>query len=115
MTDHPTPEPTAAVRVRAGEPSGAAPAAAFVDVVCADDELLYAEFDAIIAATFPNIAGHGQQLRPAPAVTTTTRPRPACPAPARPVRQAVRGRGGAAQTLRARQRGPPVHPGADHV
>lgn len=118
MTDHPTLEATATVRVCAGEPSGAAPpAAAFVDLVCADHELLRAEFDTIIAANFPDVSGHGQRLRPAPAVATATRPGPARRVPARPARQAVQGRGGATQNMRARQRGPPVQPratGHDH-
>jgi hypothetical protein len=64
MTDHPTLEPTAAVRIRAGEPGGAAAVAAFADLVCADHELLRAEFDAIIAANFPGAAEHGHPLGP---------------------------------------------------
>ena len=107
MTDHPTLEPAAAVRVRAGEPSGAALATAFVDVVCADHELLHAEFDAIIAANFPDAAGRGQRRRPGTAVTTATRRVSSRRMPTGPVRHAVRGGAGAAQNLRARQRGPP--------
>ena len=45
----------------------------FVDVVCADYELLHAEFDAIIAANFPDAAGCEQRRRPGTAVTTATR------------------------------------------
>jgi hypothetical protein len=105
MTDHPTLQPTAAARVRAGEPPGAAPAAAFVDLVCADHELLHAEFDAIIAANFPDVACHGQ--RPASDAATTTRPRPARRAPACPGRPAVQARAAVVQNLQARQRGPP--------
>ena len=90
MNDHPTLEPTAAVRVRADEPPDAAQAAAFIDVVCADHELLHAEFDAIIAANFPDAAGRGQRLRPSTAVATATRRASARhPAPC-PVRQTVR-------------------------
>ena len=51
MTEHPTLGPTDAVHLRAGEPSAAADTtAAFTNLVCADHELLRAEFDAIIAA-----------------------------------------------------------------
>jgi len=117
MTDHPTLEPTPAVRTRAGEPSGAAPAGAFVDVVCADHELLDAEFNAIIAANFPDAAGGGQRLRPGTAVTTATRRVSARRILAGPIRRTVRGCAGAARSLRARQRGPPgqPHAGQPHV
>jgi hypothetical protein len=112
MTDHPTLEPPAAVRIRAGEPSGAAPAAAFVDVVCADHELLDAEFNAIIAANFPDAAGGGQRLRPGTAVATATRRVSARRMLASPLRRAIQGCAGAAHHLRARQRGPPGQPHA---
>lgn len=110
MTDHPTLEPTSAVRNRAGEPSGVPPAAAFVDVICADHELLDAEFNAIIAANFPDAARGGQLLRPGTAVTTATRRVPARRMAAGSIRGAVRGCAGAAHNLRARQRGPPGQP-----
>ena len=72
MTDHHTLEPTAAVHVRAGEPGGATAVAAVADLVCADDELLRAEFDAIIAANFPGAAERRHPLRPDTTVMTTT-------------------------------------------
>jgi hypothetical protein len=114
MTDHPILEPAAAVRVRAGEPSGAepsstAPAAAFTDLVCADHELLRAEFDAIIAANFPDTAGAEQRLRSGTASTTATRRAPARRIPADTAPHAARGCAGAAHHLRARQRSPPGH------
>lgn len=68
MTEHSTLVRTALVRtvshrkatpvvVHAGGPSGdAAAAATFVDLVCADHELVAAEFDAIITANFPEAA-----------------------------------------------------------
>lgn len=110
MTDHPTLEPTAVVRVRAGDSSGAAPAAAFVDVVCADHELLRAEFDAIIAANFPDVTERGQRLQPATAVTTATRPMSPRRPPVGPIGHAVRDCACVAHILRARQRGPPANP-----
>jgi len=48
MTDHRTLEPTAAGRIRAGEPVAAAAFAALAELICAEDELLRTEFDAII-------------------------------------------------------------------
>ena len=108
MTDHPTLEPTAAVRIRAGEPSGAAPVAAFVDVVCADHELLDAEFNAIIAANFPDAADGTQHRRPTrPVVPGTGRGAPR-DAPTPSAHRAQRGGTASAQHPRARQRGPPV-------
>lgn len=55
--------------------------ATFVDLVCADRELLRAEFDSIIAANVPGSAGAGQRLVPADGaptatVTTATTPPP---------------------------------------
>ena len=64
MTDHPPPE-RAAPEQRAATPSGAD--VAFADLICADTELLHAEFDAIIAANFP--VGGGQPSRPPPKQT----------------------------------------------
>jgi len=114
MTDHPTLEPPAAVRVRAGEPSGAAPAAAFVDVVCADHELLRAEFDAIIAANFPPDVADGPQpgVWTGPVVTGTDRGvRPPGPAPLSPRPGRHEGWPGP-RDLQARERGPPRPGGA---
>lgn len=65
MTEHPTPGPTDTVHLHAGEPSAAADTtAAFTNLVCADHELLRAEFDAIIAANFPDAADGTQRRRP---------------------------------------------------
>ena len=62
MTEHPTLEPTDIVHLRAGEPSAAADTTAtFTDLVCADHELLRAEFDAIITANFPDAADGTQR------------------------------------------------------
>ena len=109
MTDHPTLEPTtAAVRIRAGEASGAAAApSAFADLVCADHELLHAEFDAIIAANFPGAAERGHRLGPDTTVVAVTErvSEHRCPAPSD--RRPGRGRAGGVQGLRARQRAPP--------
>ena len=77
MTDHPTVQPTATVRLDADERANAAETtAAFVDLICADHELLRAEFDAIIAANLPDTAGDEQRLAPARRVTTATAPLP---------------------------------------
>jgi hypothetical protein len=108
MTDHPTLESTAAVRIRAGEPGGAAAVAAFADLVCADDELLRVEFNAIIAANFPGAAEHGHPLEPDTTVIATTErvfPR-RWPTPSD--RRPGRGNATASRKLQARQRGPPT-------
>ena len=108
MTEHPTLEPTDTVHPRTGEPSAAADTTAtFTDLVCADHELLRAEFDAIITANFPDAADGTQHRRPIrPFVPGMGRgaPRDA------PTPSAHRQRGGTAgaQHPRARQRGPPV-------
>lgn len=111
MTDHHTLEPIAAVRIRAGEPEGAAAVAAVADLVCADDELLRAEFDAIIAANFPGAAEHGHPLGPETTVMARTERvvphRWPTPSDRRPGRASPT----AAQKQRARQRGPPGDPG----
>jgi hypothetical protein len=109
MTDHPTVEPTATVRLCADQRANAAEiTAAVVDLICADHELLRAEFDAIIAANLPDAAGAEQRLAPAHTVTTATAPlpphRPRALAPAHPRRDSCN----RPQSLRARQRGPPV-------
>jgi hypothetical protein len=107
MTEHPTLEPTDIVHPRTGEPTAAADTTAtFTDLVCADHELLRAEFDAIITANFSD-AADGTQRRPTrPFVPGMGRgtPRDA------PTTSAHRQRGGiaGAQHPRARQRGPPV-------
>ena len=75
---------------------------AFVDLVCADDDLVRAEFEAIIAASWPALPGDQD---PVPS------PRPKGPeragAVGRPELGAVRG-GGSSEALRSRQRSPPV-------
>jgi hypothetical protein len=112
MTDHPALEPAAIVRIRAGEPSSAATStAAFADLICADHELLRAEFDAIIAANFPGAAERGQRLVPANTATTATGRVPPRRWPAPSARHPGRGRPTETQNLRARQRGPPSSQG----
>jgi hypothetical protein len=110
MTDHLTLEPTTAlVRVRASEPSGAAASTAtFAGTPSADRELLHAEFDAIIAANFPDAAELGQRPAPATAVTTEQAPPPRGPIASAP----HRGRGSAIdpQSPWARERAPPSRP-----
>jgi hypothetical protein len=89
-------------------PGGAT--AALAEVVCADRELLRAEFDAIIAANFPVGAGHRGRL-PARRATAVTVGHPL--PPGRP-RSATRARSWArddgAGRIRARQRAPPAGP-----
>jgi hypothetical protein len=107
MTDHPTVEPAATVHLCADERTDAADTTAtFVDLICADHELLRAEFDAIIAANLPDTVGDEQRLAPAHTVATAPLPprRGRALAAAHP-RQDSRDR---PQNLRARQRGPPV-------
>mgnify|MGYP001187261299 CR=1 FL=1 len=109
MTDHPTVEPTATVRLDADERANAAETtAAFVDLICADHELLRAEFNAIIAANLPDTAGDEQRLAPARRVTTATAPLP--PHRGRALAAAHPRRDGRdrPQNLRAHQRSPPV-------
>ena len=117
MTEHPTLEPTAldrtasdrtatTVSVRAGGPSSDA-VVAFVDLVCADRELLAAEFDAIITANFPDPAGGPQPRdRSVPALTGTDR------VPPRRARhrcslRLLHSARTVAQHLEPRERGPP--------
>ena len=109
MTEHPTLGPTDTVHLRADEPSAAADiAAAFTDLVCADHELLRAEFDTIITANFPDAADGTQRRRPTrPVVPRTDRGVPS-DAPIRSAHRAQRGGTAAAHYPRARQRGPPV-------
>jgi hypothetical protein len=111
MTEHPTLGPTDTVHLRAGEPSAAADTtAAFTDLVCADHELLRAEFDAIIAANFPDAADGTQRRCPTrPVVPGTGRGAPR-DAPTPSAHGAQRGGTAGAQHPRARQRGPPVSP-----
>jgi len=111
MTEHRTLEPTDTVQPRAGEPSAAAntTTAAFTDLVCADHELLRAEFDAIITANFPDAADGTQRRRPTrPAVPGTDRAARAAPSLAPSVHRPAPGGTAGAQHPRARQRGPPV-------
>jgi hypothetical protein len=109
MTDHPTVEPTATVRLCAdGRANAAETTAAFVDLICADHELLRAEFDAIIAANLPDTAGNEQRLAPAHTVTTATAPLPPHRGRALAAAHPRRDSRDRPQNLRARQRGPPV-------
>ena len=115
MTEHPTLEPTATVRLCAGERANAAEptaetTAAFVDLICADHELLRAEFDAIIAANHPDTAGDEDRLVPADttATATATAPRPPRRCRTRSVARPWPDSCACAQNLRARQRGPPA-------
>ncbi len=71
MSEHPTVEPVGIVRRRASGPwcddrSGPGTAAVFTDLVCADHDLLRAEFVAIIDANFPNhpVANHAVANHP---------------------------------------------------
>ena len=109
MTEHPTLEPTDIVHRRTGEPSAAADTTAtFTDLVCADHELLRAEFDAIIAANFPDAADGTQHRRPIrPVVPGMGRGAPR-DAPTPSAHRAQRGGTAGAQHPPARQRGPPV-------
>ena len=109
MTEHPTLEPTDIVHVRAGEPTAAADTTAtFADLVCADHELLRAEFDAIITANFSDAADGTQHRRPIrPVVPGMGRGTPR-DAPTPSALRAQRGGTAGAQHPRARQRGPPV-------
>jgi hypothetical protein len=108
MTDHSTFEATGTARVPAGEPSGpAGSTAAFADLVCADRELLRAEFDSIVAANFSDAAERGQRLVPASRVTTATGRVPPRRRAAPSVRRSARGSTNKSQHLRARQRAPP--------
>ncbi len=76
MADHNTLDP-ALVHARYGEPPGvAAPDPAYLDAVWADHDLLRAEFDQIIAANFPDVAGSGRRTHPVVTVGTRTPPRP---------------------------------------
>src|SRR3954467_830525 len=65
MSDSPAHAHPAVCALTAGAmPTGSAPAdtqAVFVELVCADPELLQAEFDALVAANFP--PGHGRRSR----------------------------------------------------
>ncbi|WP_433295997.1 hypothetical protein ACQPZQ_14860 [Pseudonocardia sp. CA-142604] len=109
MSDHPTVEPAATVRLRADEWANAAEiTAAFVDLICADHELLRAEFNAIIAANLPDAAGDQQRLAPARTVTTVTGPLPPHRRRALAAAHSRRDSCDRPQNLRARQRGPPV-------
>ncbi|GAA1294386.1 hypothetical protein GCM10009609_74610 [Pseudonocardia aurantiaca] len=105
MTEHPVLDrPTACPPPR----DRPAATAEFVDVVCADGELLRAEFDAIIAANFPPEAGQACEdppRRPAPPLCDRAHPERSRSTGRgrRPDRTAIR----AARRHRARQRGPP--------
>lgn len=112
MIGHPTPEPAVpdptvtTVLLRAGGPSRDA-AAALVDLVCADRELLAAEFDAIVAANFPDVVDGPRACdRSVPALTGADL------VPPRRARHrcSLRPPGGAgsvARHPRPRERGPP--------
>jgi hypothetical protein len=110
MTNHPTLEPTDTARLSADEPSGALATAALAELVCADHELLRAEFDALISANFPDTTECRQRLAPIVPVTAGTdwAPRRCIALLSHPPeREGLTG----AQHLRARQRGPPPRTG----
>jgi hypothetical protein len=73
----------------------------FIDVICADEELLAAEFDAIIAANWPAPPTDAALQNRA----NRTRPRPN-PHPANPIVNSAAPSGNK-DTGRARQRSPP--------
>lgn len=106
MTGHLAVAPAAARAVSVHGSRDMDTAAAFADLVCADHELLRAEFEAIVAANFPD-AAPGQGLRPTGTVRSRTgwMPPRHCPVwcSGRP------GPGGVAglPDVHARQRGPP--------
>ena len=109
MTEHPTLEPTDTVRLRAGDPTVAADTtAALTDLVCADHELLRAEFDAIITANFPDAADGTQRHHPTRPVVLGLGRGARRDAATPSARRAQRGGTAGAQHPRARQRGPPV-------
>ena len=98
---------TGTVVARTGASSGAADSTAtFTDLVCADQDLLRAEFDSIIAANFADTTGRPRRLRPDTATATAALP-PGRTAPP-PGRHPARVRVARAQKLRARQRSPPA-------
>jgi hypothetical protein len=72
MTGHSTLGPATTVAVCSGAADDATTTALFADLVCADHELLRAEFDAIITANFPDPAEGPQPPVPARAVATVT-------------------------------------------
>ena len=110
MTEHPTLGPTDTLLPHDGERSDAASStAAFTDLVCADQELLQAEFTAIITANFPDTADGTQRRRPTRPVATRT-PWAASPgAPAPSSHRPERGGTAAGRQPQARQRGPPSY------
>lgn len=74
MNDHTTELVTtepADVVVHADDPADAA-TATFAELVCADDDLLRAEFDSIVAANFPGPADRPRPCRPGAVVASTT-------------------------------------------
>jgi hypothetical protein len=109
MTEHPTLEPADIVHLRAGEPAGEAnTTATFTDLVCADHELLRAEFDAIITANFPEGVDGPQRHRPTRPVGPEAQRAAPRGAPTPSAHRARRRDTGGTQHPRARQRGPPV-------
>jgi hypothetical protein len=108
MTEHATLGHTDTVLLHDGDRSGAASStAAFTDLVCADQELLQAEFTAIITANFPDTADGTQRRRPTRPVATRT-PWAASPgAPAPSSHRSERGGNVGGRQPQARQRGPP--------
>ena len=72
MTGHSTLGPATTVAVCSGAADDATTTALFADLVCADHELLRAEFDAIITANFPDPAEGPQPPVPARAVAAVT-------------------------------------------
>jgi hypothetical protein len=109
MAEHLILEPTAIVYLHRRDPSGAAnTTAAFADLVCSDQELLRAEFDAIVTANFPDSDDGTQRRRPPRAVATRTHRVAARGAAAPALHGFDRGGDTGGQRPQARQRGPPV-------
>jgi len=108
MIGHPVLETTALVDSCTDEPAGAAaPTGTFIDLVCADHDLLAAEFTAIIAANFAAVAGTGCRLPRAGTTRTATSVVVRRRGPGF-LEQPVQGRAANRTDPRARQRSPPT-------
>jgi len=77
------------------------------DLACADRELLRAEFDAIIAANFPDTAGRRQRIPPRPTAAVPTAFTRWPPNPSGAPDIPSWGDAGTVGRICARQRGPP--------
>jgi hypothetical protein len=109
---HAHPAPVHPVSASTARPTDIAPAdthAVFAELVCADPELLQAEFDAIIAANFPPGDGsRSRHLPRRPGPTGTDRAAAVPPAAPSPRSGPHPGSGGETGTDPApRERGPP--------